>query len=807
MRRPDHKFLTNAGMLTLCGLLSGVVVAAAAFPAVAMSGLAAKAGGESFAALPSELKKATAPQISRMVAADGKTQIAVFYDEFRSDVPLKDISKNMLDAIVAAEDHKFYDHNGVDLKGVARAMVSNNSSANDGQQGASTLTMQYVRMSLSYSAQNFQEVLDATEDTPQRKLTEMKYAMQVEKEMSKEQILQGYLNQAPFGNGAYGISAGAQVYFKKKPKDLSVAEAALLAGMVKAPTGFDPTTPNGYPRALDRRNWVIGNMRDLHQITPQQATDAMKVKLGHTANRTGNGCAAVSTNAWGFFCDYFYRWWLSREEFGKNPFDRERQLKTGGYRIQASMDVKAQTAARKNVAAQIGTSSRDALLLAGVEPGSGRVRAMAANRKFKLDDPAHPENKPSSDPAKKRKKLRGSYPNTTNPLISGGGDITGYQAGSVFKMFTMVAALENGFPLAYPINTTYRYKSPTYYDSGAPAECDGHYCPANASKSEKGPYNMWTGFGSSVNTYFVPLEERVGAEKVVDVAKRFGVQFRDPHDNDLATKSAHDWGSFTLGVSSSTPLDMANAYATLAADGMYCEPTPVQQITTMSGEKLGVGRPHCKRATPVDVARAAVDAARCPVGDQAQLGSCGGHNTAGGAHGIIGHPIFGKTGTTDADKTASLIISTRTMTVAGYLVNPDYQNHPYRMDHEVVNPAVEKTLRDIMKGKSQTQFKKPKGTKIAKGEQRAIPGVKCTSVDEAKARLKGVGFEASVGAEVASDCPQGQAAGTEPAGQTVKGGFVSIQVSSGPAAKPGASQPGPPGKPGKPAKPGGPGGR
>ena len=121
---------------------------------------------------------------------------------------------------------------------------------------------------------------------------------------------------------------------------------------------------------------------------------------------------------------------------------------------------------------------------------------------------------------------------------------------------------------------------------------------------------MWTGFGASVNTYFVPLQEQIGAEKVVDVAKRFGVQFRESNDNDLATKYAPGWGSFTLGVSASTPLDIANAYATLAGDGMYCQPTPVQQITTHTGEKLKVGKPSCKRATTPDVARKALDATR-----------------------------------------------------------------------------------------------------------------------------------------------------------------------------------------------------
>src|SRR5688572_3145300 len=177
MRARDHHFVTNVSSLLVCGLLAGVAVAAAAFPAVAMSGLAAKAGGEAFASLPSQLKQATAPQLTRVFAADNKTPIAVFYDEFRSDVPLKSISINMQNAIVAAEDHQFYKHNGVDLKGSVRALVNNNQGG--AKQGASTLTMQLVKMSLAYSATTPQEVVDATEDTPTRKVTEMKYAMQV----------------------------------------------------------------------------------------------------------------------------------------------------------------------------------------------------------------------------------------------------------------------------------------------------------------------------------------------------------------------------------------------------------------------------------------------------------------------------------------------------------------------------------------------------------------------------------------------------------------------------------------------------
>ncbi|WP_212998458.1 transglycosylase domain-containing protein [Winogradskya consettensis] len=704
-RKRERSLFANSGSLVICGLLAGVVVAAASFPAVAMSGLAAKAGSESFADLPSELAKPAAPQVTRIFASDGKTQIAVMYDEFRSDVPLDEINVNMQNAIVAAEDHQFYEHNGVDLKGVARAFVNNKQGGS--QQGASTLTMQYVRMTLAYTAKTPTEAIEATKDTPERKLTEMKYAMQVEKELSKQQILERYLNMAPFGNSAYGVYAGSQVYFKKKPKDLTIAQAALLAGMVKAPTAFDPTTASGYPQALDRRNYIIDNMLSLKMITAEQAATAKKEKLGKTTNHPGNGCTQVAKNNWGFFCDYFYRWWMTQSEFGANTYDRERQLKSGGYRIVTSLDLKAQASARKEISDVTTDGNRNALLLAAVQPGTGRVQALAANRKYKLDDG---ENKPSSNPELAANGVKGTYPNTTNPIITGGGDITGYQAGSVFKMFTMVAALENGYGLDHSITSGSTYKSGYVIDPSSDAACPGthFYCPRNASASEQGTFNMWTGFGKSVNTYFVPLEEQVGADKVVDVAKRFGIQFRAGSDAALVKDdaTARTFGAFTLGVTSSTPLDIANAYATLAGDGMYCKPTPIQKITSADGTKVNAGQPQCTRVTSKDVAREALDAARCPVGDQAQLGSCSG-STAPQVHSAVGHPVFGKTGTTDADKTAALVVGTRDTVVAGYLVNPDWSNHSDHMDHNIVNPAVWKTVADFMKGKPVEEFKKP----------------------------------------------------------------------------------------------------
>ncbi|MET8837256.1 transglycosylase domain-containing protein [Micromonospora sp. NPDC004540] len=807
MRKRDHNVLTNAASLLICGLLAGVVVAAAAFPAVAMSGLAAKAGAETFGALPKELTVARAPQITYLLAADGKTPLATMYDENRRDVKLKDISPIMQKAIIAAEDHDFYKHNGVDLNGVARAFVNNQSGAQ--RQGASTLTMQYVRLAISYSATHPADVVAATEDTSARKLREMRYALQIDKELSKDEILERYLNIAAFGNGAYGIYAASQVYFNKPPSKLDIQESAMLAGMVKAPTAFDPTTPIGYPQAVDRRDYVINNMVQIGAITQEQADQAKKIKLKVAKKRTPNGCVATNTRSWGFFCDYFYRWWLQQETFGSTSYDRERRLKSGGYTITTTLDVQAQKAADKAVRNHLSEDNKAARMVAVIEPGSGRVRAVAVNRNFKLDDPDHPQNKISSDPKKAKKKIRGNRPNTVNPLISGGAGITGYQAGSTFKIFTLVAALEKGYPLDYTINAQPQFKSEYIIDSGNPAACKGthFYCPQNASKSMAGVHNMWSAFGFSVNTYFVALQQQVGAENVVKAAQKLGITFRASNDASFAADkdAAHQWGAFTLGVSQTTPLELANAYATLAADGKYCEPIPVQEIRGPDGDKLDIANPHCEQRISTEVARAAVDAARCPVGDHSSTTKCK-TATAGNVRGIVKAPVAGKSGTTDSDKTSALVAMTKQYAVAGIEADPDWPQTNQKMGHDVpngINPAVYETLRDAMKGKERKDFTPPSG-KIVLGDQRSIPGVKCESIETAKSRLRDAGFEPVVASQkVPSECPVDTAAGTSPDGRTIKGGVVTIEVSAGGGNKP---KPGPGGvivpPPAGPTKPG-----
>ena len=787
----DRSIASNASALLICGLLAGLVVAAAAFPALAVIGLTAKASADGFEDLPDTLAEPPTPQTTFVYANDGKTLITSFYDESRKLVTLDQISPVMIDAIIAAEDTRFYEHNGVDLFGVIRAGVANQGSG-EVEQGASTLTMQYVRQALTYNATTNEEILEATEDTPQRKLREMRYAIAVEKEMTKEQILEQYLNLVFLGNHSYGIYAASHAYFDKEPADLTLPEAALLAALPKAPGTIDPTLDNkeAGEAAKGRRDYVLDGMVKTGAITRAEADEAKASEVELHVQKQPSECVSVPSKHldWGFFCDYVKQWWMNNSSFGKTKDERLAKLKQGGYKIITSLDPELQKQAQKHVLDGQSKNSPWALGTVTIDPGTGHIRAMALNRDYKLDDS---DNGPNSDPNKAG--MKGSYPATTVPLLTGADEVdseagAGFQAGSTFKMFTMVAALNEGMPLS----TTYKNHSPytsKIYDTGyepGPASCgkrlaSGAYawCPRNDNPSWMDiTADMWKGFGRSINTYFVQLIEKVGADKAVAMARSMGIDFRNSGDLNQE-KKGDTWGSFTLGVADTTALDLAEAYGTIAAEGKHCSPLPVMTIQDPNGNQIDAAEPDCEQVISRDVAHAAADAMRCPVGDQSFYGKCNGATYPAG-HQIVNRPLIGKTGTTDNNQASWYVASTPNATSAGFIADPDYRNRQLASyQHEIPHNAVSHTLVDATKDLEVEDFKKPPESIVYGRDAVQVPSMDCIAPGKAEARLSEAGFVPVREDGGKSQCEKGKVYGTSPNGKAAKGSEVIYYVSSG----------------------------
>ncbi len=311
---PARPLLRPIGLLLGLSLLAGVVTAGIAFPAAIGVGLAANEASDSVGSVSTDAVDEPLPQTSVLTDSAG-TPIAGFFDpelvQDRTSVTFEEISDAMKGAMVAVEDRRFYDHQGVDWQGTARALVTNSVSGSI-EQGASTITQQYVKNYLLYvDATSETERLKATEQTPARKLKEAQIALQLEQALSKEEILTRYLNIVSFGNGAAGIATAARTYFGTTADQLTVPQAALLAGMVRSTTATDPVV--NPEAALERRNLVIIQMRDQQMITPAQTDEAIATPLGiaDPLNTQTNGC--VGAGQTGFFCQYVQEYPLSHE--------------------------------------------------------------------------------------------------------------------------------------------------------------------------------------------------------------------------------------------------------------------------------------------------------------------------------------------------------------------------------------------------------------------------------------------------------------------------------------------------------------
>ncbi|MFL6070226.1 MAG: transglycosylase domain-containing protein, partial [Actinomycetes bacterium] len=456
--------------------VAGVLVAGLALPAVGLVGLTAKRGAENFQSLPAQLSVPPLKQRSRLLAANGKV-IATFYSQNRVYVPMDKIAKVMQDAIVATEDARFYEHNGIDLRGTLRALVAN-TEAGSVTQGGSTITQQYVKNVLADTATTKEERQAALEDSLSRKLRELRYALGLEETWSKKQILEGYLNIAYFGSQAYGVEVAAHRYFSVSAKDLDAGQAATLSGIVKYPSLYDPLiNPKD---SEERRNFVLQRMADENMISQHKADRFMKQPLEKMLEPSDltRGCA-VSKVPW--FCSYVEDSFLDDPAYGASRADRRRLLNGGGLTIRTTLQMDDQEASEAAIERFLptGDPSNRVAALAMIEPGTGDVTAMDQN----LDYGRGPH---------------ASYINNSVDYKYNG--TLGQQPGSTFKIFTIAAAIEQGLPM-----DEYIYSPPSrVMPYGTYHDCDGNteatWPVENYTGARSGNFTMYKGTAYSINT-------------------------------------------------------------------------------------------------------------------------------------------------------------------------------------------------------------------------------------------------------------------------------------------------------------------
>ncbi|WP_284984157.1 transglycosylase domain-containing protein [Arthrobacter sp. efr-133-TYG-118] len=587
LRRVFGFFLVSA----VCGVLAaGLVV-----PGVASAGMAVSGSIQYFDNLPGDLVVNAPSQSTKVLSADGKT-IATFYAENRVRVSLDQMSPYIKEAIVAVEDNRFYEHGGIDPQGILRALASNLTKGTN--EGASTLTQQYVTNVLNESrlaaGQTGQVVLSG-QKTLGDKVREMKLAVELEKKFTKDQILEGYLNIVFFNRDAYGIEAAAQHFFSVSAKDLSLPQAALLAGLVNSPSYFDPSV---HPdNAIQRRNLVLSDM--LAQGKIQQAAYAAAVATPLKLNITPGkqGCAAANIAV--YFCDYISHLILNDPAYGASVTDREQLLYRGGLTITTTLDSRLQAVAQQQVDATAGANpDKWGASLVSVQPGTGKILAMAQNTVF------------LAEPGKFDTQLNFNV----DSVDANGNDLNGaggFQPGSAMKPFTFTEWLNEGKSLTTVVDASRRV-----YPLGFPwrdscGKVLGGYSTAqkiaglgtadDLRNNDEGYYRpMPVNYGlyNSINTATFAEAAQLdfcGIQKVVDaVGLHSGV--------DNAPVNMHQLGNL-LGGTEISPLVMADAFATFANDGTYCAPIAIVGITDLSGGKLPAQASSCRPAIKPEVAR------------------------------------------------------------------------------------------------------------------------------------------------------------------------------------------------------------
>jgi membrane peptidoglycan carboxypeptidase len=570
-----------------------------------------------FEGLPEYIKPVNASQTSTLYGnLEGKpVALASFYHENRISIDYEDMSPNMINAVVATEDPRFFQHGGVDILALARATLGVATSGLSGP-GGSTITMQYVKNTLIEAANLAGDeagIEAATVTSIDRKIREIRLAIALESVTSKKDILAGYLNLSFFGNQINGIEAASNYYFGVKAKDLTVPQAAVLTAMLRAPNAYKPDEAENLPETKTRRDYVINNMRDEGYITAAEAEQYKAEPVTPNITKTNTGCEANQQTA--YFCDYVV--WVVRNssEFGPTMEDREVLLRRGGLEIYSTMDIALQNTTDDAVKTELPVDNRWALGTAStsVEVGTGRVLALSQNRIF--------DQKVDEDPTT-------TSVNYSTDKAYGGS--SGFQTGSTYKIFVLAEWLTKGFLLGDKIDAQRR----VWQAEDFSARCGGiagEWDPKNSGSAEFLNISALSATTQSVNTAFATMASYLDLCDIRDMAQGFGVKRAD--GNELLYVQAS-----ILGTNELSPLTMAAAMAGFSNKGIYCSPIAIDRVVVRAtGVEMKVPKSECNRAVSPEVAAAATYAFQGVMN--------GGTGSRAKTDDRV--PLAGKTGTTD----------------------------------------------------------------------------------------------------------------------------------------------------------------
>jgi membrane peptidoglycan carboxypeptidase len=739
------------------------------FPFAGGIGLMSNRAAEVVANGSAQLLEGDVPQVTTMVDTAGNP-IAWIYSQRRFEVPSDQIADTMKLAIVSIEDKRFADHNGVDWPGTLTGL-SGYLSGNLDTRGGSTIEQQYVKnYQLLVTAQTDAERRAAVENTPARKLREIRMALTLDKQFSKAEILTRYLNLVSFGNGAFGVQDAAQTYFGVNASQLNWQQAALLAGVVQSTSNLNPyTNPQG---ALQRRNVVLDTMME---NLPQRGAELRAAKaepLGVLPQPKELPGSCITAGDRGYFCDYVLEY-LARAGISKD------QVARAGYLIRTTLDPKVQASVKQAID-DVASPTLDgvASVMSVLKPGKDthRVMAMASNRTYGLNSDVRETVQPQ-------------------PFT-----LAGDGAGSIFKIFTTAAALDMGMGINAQLQVPGFFQAKGMGSSDTPGCPKESWCVRNAG-SYRGSMNVTDALATSPNTAFARLIQLVGVQRAVDMAVRLGLRSYatpgtarayDPTGNESLADliKRQNMGSFTLGPFQLNALELSNVAATLASGGMWCPPDPIDKIFDRNGKQVSITTEPCDQVVPEGLANTLANA--LSKDDQ-------GMGTAAGAARAAGWtlPLSSKTGTTESHRSSGFVGFTNNYAAANYIFDDSDTptgicSFPLRRCgsgdlYGGTEPA--RTWFEAMKpiavdfGDVHLPPTDPRYVDGAPGGR--VPNVSGLNLDAARQRLKDAGFQvAEQPTSVNSYEADGTVVGTTPSGQTIPGSLVTINTSNGIAPAP-----------------------